>query len=130
MAQIRPYFLQLGRVLLVFVFLINGLGIVSPVMAIHEMTEKGIPAHLALLLSIAARVIDVVAGLGLVAGICRRFCALALIGFLIPATWIAHSFWSAPDAIFQIQLINFFKNLAIMGGLLLIAVSRRPIEHL
>jgi putative oxidoreductase len=129
MNQIRTYLLQLGRVLLVFVFLINGFGIVSPAMAIHEMTAKGIPVHLALLLSIAARIIDVVAGLCLILGIWRRFCALALIGFLIPATLIAHAFWSAPNAIFQIQLINFFKNLAIMGGLLLIAVSRRPIEH-
>jgi len=43
---------------------------------------------------------------------------LALVAFLIRATIIAHSFWSAPPEECGVQIVNFLKNLAIVGGLL------------
>jgi putative oxidoreductase len=43
---------------------------------------------------------------------------LALVGFLIPATIIAHGFWSAPSEVYGAQLVNFLKNLSMIGGLL------------
>lgn len=49
--------------------------------------------------------------------------ALALAVFLVPATLVFHAFWSAPPAEREIQLAMFAKNLAILGGLLLIAVN-------
>jgi len=124
MNHTRPYLFFAARVLIALVFLINGVGIVSPSMAVHDMVVKGIPEHLAILLSLAGRIIDIVCGLGFVAGIYPRLCAIGLILFLIPATLIAHAVWSVPSPIFQVQLINFFKNVSIVGGLLMVACSK------
>lgn len=121
MNRIQPYVTLLARVLIVIIFLINGLGIVDQSVAVHEMILKGVPANLALLFSLAARALQIVAGIGLAVGLYKRICAVALIAFLIPATLIAHSFWMAPSQLFQMQLVNFLKNLSMIGGLLFIA---------
>jgi|ERR1700720_4024915 len=70
----------------------------------------------------------VVAGFGLAIGIFPRWCALALFAFLVPATFVSHSFWlAAGTPQFQGQLINFSKNVAIWGGLIFIAgTSKQP----
>jgi putative oxidoreductase len=55
-------------------------------------------------------------------GLFPRWCALALLAFLFPATFVSHSFWlAARTPQFQGQLINFSKNMAIWGGLIFIA---------
>jgi uncharacterized membrane protein YphA (DoxX/SURF4 family) len=48
--------------------------------------------------------------------------ATLLILFLIPTSVIMHNFWDMPPASqqFQAELIHFQKNLAILGGLLLV----------
>ena len=49
--------------------------------------------------------------------------AVALIAFLVAATFVGHAFWlaAAGTPVFVGQLINFLKNLAMMGGLLFVA---------
>ena len=123
MNQIRSFVIIFARVLIAAVFLINGFGIVSQSVAIHEMILRGISPNLALQLSMSGRIIEIFAGLGLAFGFHRRICAVALIAFLVPATLIGHSFWIAPGQLFQVQLINFLKNLSIIGALLLIATT-------
>ena len=55
-------------------------------------------------------------------GLFPRWCALALFAFLLPATFVSHSFWlAAGTPQLQGQLINFSKNVAIWGGLIFIA---------
>lgn len=121
MNRIRPFLAVLARIFLVAIFLVNGLGIVDPSFAAHEMVARGIPAHLASLFVLAGRAVQIVAGLALALGRYRIVSAVALILFLIPATLIAHSFWTAPSQLFQVQLVNFLKNLSMIGGLLFIA---------
>jgi len=73
---------------------------------------------------LSGRVLEVSAGFALVAGVLPQLAALALLGFLIPATFVSHSFWEAwGTAAFMVQMINFFKNVAICGGLLFIAAT-------
>jgi uncharacterized membrane protein YphA (DoxX/SURF4 family) len=48
--------------------------------------------------------------------------AITLIAFLLPATVIAHSFWMAPSQLFQVQLINFLKNMSMIGGSVLLCL--------
>jgi putative oxidoreductase len=59
-------------------------------------------------------------GLMLLAGWKARWAALALIVFMIPATLVFHSFWTYPQAQFVNQFHHFFKNLAIIGALLMV----------
>jgi putative oxidoreductase len=57
-----------------------------------------------------------------VLGVFPRLTAL-LIAFTVVATVISHSFWTFPEAAQQAQQTQFFKNVAIIGGLLFYFVS-------
>jgi len=63
-------------------------------------------------------VFEVAGGLSILFGFKARWGALALFMFLIPATLIFHTDFSDPN-----QIGIFLKNLAIMGGLLMVASS-------
>ncbi|MDP9075386.1 MAG: DoxX family protein, partial [Actinomycetota bacterium] len=68
--------------------------------------------------------VQVGAGLLLAIGKLRRLAALALIGSLIPTTLAGHQFWSEADPTKrQHQRIQFLKNLAMLGGLILAAAD-------
>jgi uncharacterized membrane protein YphA (DoxX/SURF4 family) len=66
----------------------------------------------------------VVAGGALALGYHPRLAALALAGSLVPTTLAGHAFWeeSDPKAI-SAQRVQFLKNLALLGGLLLVATD-------
>lgn len=82
------------------------------------MVSSGLPfAKVLLVLTIA---IEVGAGLLLIVGRQTRWAALALALFIVPVTLVFHAFWNADAASFQDQLTHFLKNLAILGGLLLL----------
>jgi hypothetical protein len=45
--------------------------------------------------------------------------------FLIPATLMAHAFWQVGGtSLYMVQLINFFKNVCMAGGLAFIAAAK------
>jgi hypothetical protein len=52
-----------------------------------------------------------------------RYAALLMIGFVIVATLISHRFWAVPADQAQDQMIHFVKNVAIVGGFLVIFVT-------
>jgi putative oxidoreductase len=107
------------------IFLLNGLGIVSQAQAAKEIVEHGAPASLVPFIMLGARVLEVVAGLGLAFGIYPRLAAVALLAFLIPTTLVAHAFWQAAGtASFTVQLVNFLKNTCMAGGLLFIGATQ------
>ena len=51
-----------------------------------------------------------------------RFAAALLFLFIIPTTLAFHAFWSVDPEAAQDQMIQFLKNLAMMGGMLYIVV--------
>ena len=67
--------------------------------------------------AVAAIALEIGAGVALVLGVLPRWTALALVGFTIIATWIAHRFWMFDGPVRRQQEIHFYKNLAITGGL-------------
>jgi putative oxidoreductase len=127
MDRYSGYALVVARILIAMVFVLNGLGIIDQTIPAREMTERGVPAAIVPLAMLAGRLLETVAGLGLASGVFPRWCALALFGFLVPATFVSHSFWlAAGTPEFMGQLINFSKNVAIWGGL--IFVSGTPVQ--
>ena len=58
----------------------------------------------------------------MVLGLRAKWAAFALFLFLIPVTLIFHNFWAAPADQMQNQMIHFLKNIAMMGGLIYVAV--------
>jgi putative oxidoreductase len=55
-------------------------------------------------------------GLAIVLGLATRYAALLMMGFTAVATLISHRFWSLPPEEQQMQMIQFAKNVAIIGG--------------
>ncbi len=65
---------------------------------------------------------QVVAGLSLATGRAPRLSALALAATVAPTTLAGHRFWEADDkAARQQQQLHFFKNLSMLGGLIIAA---------
>jgi putative oxidoreductase len=65
--------------------------------------------------------VQVAAGVTLALGIFPRLSALALAGTLIPTTLAGHRFWEEEDEAARAQqTMQFLKNAAMFGGLLLI----------
>jgi putative oxidoreductase len=126
--RFNQYFVVCARILMSMVFLLNGIGVINQAIPAKEMIERGAPPAVVPLFMIAGRLLEIVAGFGLALGLFPRWCALALFAFLLPATFVSHSFWlAAGTPQFQGQLINFSKNVAIWGGLIFIAgTSNQP----
>ena len=110
-----------GRLILAAIFLISGLGKIGNWGGTAGyMAAKGMP--LVSLFLLGAIVIEVLGGASIVLGLKARLGALALIVFLIPVTLIFHNFWAFEGQAMQQQVIQFLKNLSILGGLLFVAV--------
>jgi putative oxidoreductase len=66
----------------------------------------------------------VASGTLLALGIAPRLSALALACSLIPTTLAGHSYWAVEDpAVRKQQRIQFHKNMAMLGGLLLAVID-------
>jgi putative oxidoreductase len=115
----------IARILISTIFLLNGLNIIGQSFAAHEMAAHGVPVSLIPALIMGARALQLIAGTALVLGIYPRVSAIPLLLFLIPATLMAHAFWQTADpSTYMVQLINFFKNVCMAGGLVFIAATK------
>ena len=104
----------LSRIFMSAIFIWSGISkIMNPVGTQEYMSAYGMKFTSVLLLVAVA--VEVLGGLSLLLGIKPRYGAIALALFLIPATFIFHTDFSD-----QIQQIMFMKNLAMLGGLLMI----------
>lgn len=83
------------------------------------ISSKGIP--LAELCAAAAIGAELGLGLLLLVGWQARWAALGLAIFTLVITPIFHAFWAMPAAQVMVQQQAFFKNIAVAGGLLVIA---------
>ena len=105
----------IGRILLSAIFLMSGLNKITNFGGTEKyMAAVGMP--LTKLFLISAIILEVIGGLSILLGYKAKWGAWALVIFLIPATLIFHSNFSD-----QIQMIMLMKNLAMIGGLLMVA---------
>jgi putative oxidoreductase len=65
--------------------------------------------------------VEIGGGLLLILGWKTRLAAWILAIFVVCATFTAHRFWEFDGPQYVAQLTNFMKNLAIAGGLVLVA---------
>lgn len=108
-----------GRILISIIFIMSGIGKITGFAGTAGwMTSKGLP--MADVLLGASIVIELGAAAMIVLGFKARWGAAALLLWMIPVTLAFHSYWTYPAAEQQMQSIMFFKNLGLMGGMLLI----------
>jgi putative oxidoreductase len=117
-----------GRILISAIFILSGvMKFMDWDATAGYMASKGLP-FIPVLLPLAA-ILEIVAGALVLSGAAGRWAALALFLFLVPTTLIFHNFWAYEGMDQQLQLQNFFKNLAIMGGLaLIVAFGAGPVS--
>jgi putative oxidoreductase len=74
-------------------------------------------------LAVGTIVLEIVAALLLIVGWKTRWAALALALFTVAAAVLFHNYWAMPADKQMMQQIMFMKNLAVAGGLLMLAVA-------
>ena len=110
----------LGRVLLALLFIPAGFAKVTGFSGtVGYIASKGVPFPE--LAAAAAVAVELVLGMLLLVGWQARWAALGIAFFTVVVSFIFHNFWAVPaDQVMQ-QQQSFFKNIAVVGGLLTVA---------
>ena len=110
----------IGRVLLAWLFVPAGWGkIMGFSGTVGYIASKGVPLpEVCAAIAIAA---ELGLGLALLVGFKARWAAIGLAIFVAVITPIFHNYWASPEAQVMMQKQAFNKNLAIVGGLLVVA---------
>jgi putative oxidoreductase len=116
--------LLLGRVAIGALYLPSGLGKLTGINGpgvrgfAQYLAAHGVPGPAIAWAAVAAAV-EFFASLAIVLGLKTRYAAALLILFTIGAALIGHPYWTVHDAAQKAQQkIHFFKDVAIIGGLL------------
>ena len=103
-----------ARLFLGHIFLLAGVSKISGYEGTQGyMDAMGVPG----MLLPAVILLEIVGGLAIIIGWQTKWASIALAGFTVIAAFIFHNNFSD-----QIQMILFMKNIAITGGLMLLAV--------
>jgi putative oxidoreductase len=119
-ANLADFVLLLGRVLLGCIFVYYGFGKLFNIAGYAAtFPPRGLPAFLAYI----AVPIEFFGGVALVLGIATRYVVLVMIAFLLVATFSSHRYWEIADLARRgAQIGNFYKNLSMLGGFLVLFV--------
>ena len=110
----------MGRLLLALLFLPAGISKIGGFAGtVGYIASKGLP--MPSVAAVIAIIVEVVGAVALIAGFGTRWAALALAGFTFIATFLFHNFWAMPAEQVMMQQLMFFKNIAVVGGLLVLA---------
>jgi putative oxidoreductase len=105
----------IGRLALGAIFLLSVSGkLTNWSGTVAYAATKGVPQ----VLLAGATALELVGVVLLLAGFKTRWGTAALVVFLVPVTLVFHGFWAVQGAAHQQQLVEFLKNVAIAGGLL------------
>jgi putative oxidoreductase len=111
------YSVLFGRIFYSAIFVLAGLSHFSD-KTIGLAASQGVPFP-SILVPISG-IMAIVGGLSVALGVKAKYGAWILAMFLVPVTIMMHNFGSVPDND-GIQLVMFMKNVALLGGALLIA---------
>ena len=118
----HPIVPLLGRLMITYIFATSG---VAKIFSWSDNVAYMSTRHLPLIpvLLAGALVIEVAGSLCLVTGYQARIAAFVMFWYTTAVTLLFHNYWAASEAIAGMQETHFRKNLAIMGGLLMLAYS-------
>jgi len=112
------YLLVLGRILFAFIFIAAGIAHFSKA-EVGYAESAGVPlAPIAVPLS---GMIAMIGGLSIALGYRAKWGAWLIVLFLVAVTPAMHAFWKVSDPqMAQMQMAQFFKNVAMLGAALMI----------
>jgi putative oxidoreductase len=107
-----------GRILLAVIFILSGFSKITGYDGTAAYMATKLPM-VSVLLPLTI-LVELGGGILLAIGYKARWAALALAGFSILAALVFHNFWAVEAAQKMGQQINFMKNIAITGGMLMV----------
>jgi putative oxidoreductase len=111
-----------GRILLSLVFLIAGVRkLMAPAASAGYLAKLGFPMPEVMVW--VAIAFELGGAILLILGWKTRWAAWALALFTLIATFAAHRFWEVDPAQYANQMNHFLKNLAIIGGMAILAAT-------
>ena len=115
----RDVILLLGRVALGAIFVKSGLQKLMALSAFAaSLASRGVPQSS--VWAVIGATVEFVGGILIVTGLRTREASLLMVLFVIVATGITHRYWEFADAARRLQESQFFKNLSIIGGFVLL----------
>ena len=109
-----------GRVMMAALFIPSGFSKLAGFQGtVGYIASKGLP--LPQLGAVAAIGVELLVAAALLLGWRTRWAALILVLFTLAAAVLFHDYWAVPPEQKMMQAINFWKNVAIAGGLLFVA---------
>lgn len=118
----RHLFLLIARIALAILFIIFGFPKLTGFDGtVQYMTSLGTPAPM--LTAIIAVVMEVPAAILIVLGFFTRPLAILFVFYTLGTAVIGHHFWNMTGDAVGPNMINFYKNVSIAGGFLLLALT-------
>jgi putative oxidoreductase len=110
----------IGRIMLALIFITSGFGKIGGFAGVvGYIGSKGLPV--ASVVAALTILVELGGGLAVLLGFLTRWAALALAVFSVLAALIFHAYWGVPADQVMGQQINFWKNISIAGGFLVLA---------
>ena len=111
-----------ARLLFVIFFLPAGIGKITGFAGtVGYISSVGLP--LPAIGAALALTVEIVGSLALLAGFGTRIAALVLAVFTLVASFFFHAYWAVPADQAMVTQLLFFKNIAVVGGLLALAAN-------
>jgi putative oxidoreductase len=111
-----------ARILLMVLFVLFGWSKLTGFAGtVAYMTSTGAPVPA--LSAVIAVVMELVVGVALLVGFFTRPLALLLAVYTLGTAIIGHHYWNMTGAMQYDNMIHFYKNIGIIGGLLLLCVT-------
>ncbi|MGB8575677.1 MAG: DoxX family protein, partial [Pseudolabrys sp.] len=113
--------LLIGRIFLGWIFVRSGYGKIFDIPAYAAtFPARGLPTFLAYIAVPA----EFFGGIALILGLATRYVVLVMVIFMLVATFSSHRYWEFTDAaVRRAQDSSFYKNIAMLGGLLFLVVG-------
>jgi putative oxidoreductase len=116
----NPYVPLVARLLMASIFLVFGIRkLLAFAGTVGYFTKLGFPMPEAMV--VLAIIIEIGGGILLAIGWKTRWVAWLLALFTVIALCAAHRYWEFDAAQYANQMTHFFKNLCIIGGLMMVA---------
>jgi len=118
----RDEVILVARILLALLFLTFGWSkFTNYAGAVAYMTRTGLP--LPSIAAAAAVVVELFGSLAIILGVLTRPIAVIVALYTVVSAFIGHPYWTMTGADAYGNMINFYKNVCIMGGYLLLYIT-------
>lgn len=114
-----------GRIIVGIFYLYNGINHFIKFGAMTEYAKfKGVP--LAEVGVVVSGLLLLAAAFTIIIGIFPKIGVASLVLFFLPVTFMMHNFWAVPQEQQMAEIVNFSKNMALMGSALMFLGIKKP----